>query len=61
MIPTKFNKICLSLICLSFFVVIEAGQNAAPSSHFVFDDNFDGDILINEVRVPKEGLSLIHI
>ena len=30
-------------------------QNAAPSSHFVFDDNFDGDILINEVRVPKAG------
>ena len=41
-----------------------AGQNAAPSSHLVFDDNFEGDILINEVRVPKPGvamLSLIHI
>ena len=32
-----------------------AGQNAAPSSHLVFDDNFDGHVLINEVRVPKEG------
>ncbi len=31
------------------------GQNAAPSSHLVFDDNFDGDIIINEVRVPKAG------
>ena len=30
-------------------------QNSAPSSHFVFDDNFDGDIIINEVRVPKSG------
>jgi hypothetical protein len=30
-------------------------QNAAPSSHLVFDDNFDGDIIINEVRVPKAG------
>ena len=30
-------------------------QDSAPSSHFVFDDNFDGDILINEVRVPKSG------
>ena len=58
MIPTKFNKICLSLFCLFFFVAIEAGQNAAPSSHFVFDDNFDGDILINEVRVPKEGVAM---
>ena len=32
-----------------------SGQNAAPSSHLVFDDNLDGHILINEVRVPKEG------
>ena len=58
MIPTKFNKICLSLFCLCVFVAVEAGQNAAPSSHFVFDDNFDGDILINEVRVPKEGVAM---
>ena len=34
---------------------LPAGQNAAPSSHMVFDDNFPGDILINEVRVPKAG------
>lgn len=33
-----------------------AGQNAAPSSHLVYDDaSFAGDILINEVRVPKKG------
>ena len=32
-----------------------AGENAAPSSHLVFDDHFEGDILINEVRVPKDG------
>jgi len=33
-----------------------AGENAAPSSHLVYNDaNFDGDILINEVRVPKDG------
>lgn len=30
-------------------------QNSAPSSHMVFDDNFDGDIIINKVRVPKDG------
>ncbi|MFT5467822.1 MAG: hypothetical protein ACI8UO_002929 [Verrucomicrobiales bacterium] len=35
-----------------------AGQNAAPSSHIVFDDNFPGDIIINEVRVPKDGEAL---
>ena len=31
------------------------GQNSAPSSHIVFDDEFDGDIIVNEVRVPKGG------
>ena len=35
-----------------------AGQNAAPSSHLVFDDDFAGDIIINEVRVPKDGEAL---
>ena len=30
-------------------------QKSAPSSHMVFDDNFAGDIIINEVRVPKAG------
>jgi len=54
----KVKKIYLSLCCLSIFVAIDAGQNAAPSSHFVFDDNFDGDILINEVRVPKAGVAM---
>jgi hypothetical protein len=45
------------------FVVVAAvvftsqihAQNSAPSSHMVFDDNFAGDIIINEVRVPKDG------
>ena len=45
------------LACFSF-VVVGAGQNAAPSSHFVFDDNFEGDILINEVRVPRDGVAM---
>lgn len=36
-----------------------AGENAAPSSHLVYNDaSFDGDILINEVRVPKNGEAL---
>lgn len=32
-----------------------SAQNSAPSSHLVFDDAFPGDILINQVRVPKSG------
>jgi len=33
-----------------------AGQNAAPSSHLVYNDaSFEGDIVINEVRVPEGG------
>jgi hypothetical protein len=32
-----------------------AAQNSAPSSHLVFNDRFDGDIIINEVRVPASG------
>lgn len=35
-----------------------AGENAAPSSHLVYGPAFDGDILINEVRVPKDGEAL---
>jgi len=45
-------------ICLSVAVGVSSAalsQNAAPSSHFVFDDNFAGDIIVNEVRVPKGG------
>ncbi|MGY8769537.1 MAG: DUF3472 domain-containing protein [Pirellulales bacterium] len=41
----------LSLIC---FYSAEA-QKSAPSSHFVYNDNFAGDIMINQVRVPKTG------
>ncbi len=43
--------ICLQLLCVAAW----GGQNAAPSSHLVFDDNFEGDIIINEVRVPEDG------
>ena len=34
------------------------GQDSAPSSHMVFDDHFPGDIIINEVRVPKTGAAM---
>lgn len=48
------NKVLLfSLVCL--LISTAYGENSAPSSHFVFDDGFDGDIIINEVRVPAEG------
>ena len=51
------KRLFCSLI-LSSTQVAWAGENAAPSSHFVFDDNFEGDIIINEVRVPKGGEAL---
>jgi len=56
----KIIKKCLmSLVVVWCFAAsLFAGQNAAPSSHFVFDDNFEGDILINEVRVPKPGVAM---
>lgn len=44
------------LVCL--FPVATHAQDSAPSSHMVFDDNFDGDIIINEVRVPADGQAM---
>ncbi|MEZ5329972.1 MAG: DUF3472 domain-containing protein [Verrucomicrobiales bacterium] len=44
-----------SLLLLSSSTASHAGEEAAPSSHMVFDDQLEGDILINEVRVPKSG------
>ena len=49
-----FTLFCLTVLC----VQVVMAQNSAPSSHLVFDDNFAGDILINEVRVPKSGEAL---
>ena len=45
-----------ALLALSTVSARTAGaQDSAPSSHLVFDDRFDGDIIINEVRVPSGG------
>ena len=49
-------KRAVSLCCLAIFSSASA-ENSAPSSHLVFNDHFDGDILINEVRVPADGLT----
>ena len=47
------------LLTLAFLIcvgsAIAQNQNAAPSSHMVFNDNFDGDIIVNQVRVPGTG------
>ena len=32
-------------------------QNAAPSSHLVFDDRFAGDIIVNELRVGEKDVN----
>ena len=53
-----FEKIRVRILVasfLSFPVVCFSGQNAAPSSDLVFDDNFAGFIILNEVRVPGNG------
>ena len=45
-----------------FTMIILSGsvsaQDSAPSSHMVFDDPWAGDIVINEVRVPKDGATM---
>lgn len=42
-------------LLLSSLPIAASAQTSAPSSHIVFDDNFAGDIIINQVRVPKDG------
>ena len=55
----KSPQFLTQLFCLFLAThIATGGENAAPSSHMVFDDNFDGDILINQVRVPKDGEAL---
>jgi hypothetical protein len=51
---THVRFVLVALALLASFTTAHA-QNSAPSSHMVFDDNFDGDIVINSVRVPKGG------
>jgi hypothetical protein len=56
--PSMNRLIWLELLVIAVVVGHSSplwAQNSAPSSHLVFDDNFSGDILINEVRVPKSG------
>lgn len=59
MLPTvSRNRIAFLTVCgLGVFSVSLPlfAQDSAPSSHFVFNDNFDGDIIVNEVRVPRDG------
>ena len=45
-------------LALPFVCSDGAAQDSAPSSHMVFDDHFPGDIVINEVRVPKSGAAM---
>jgi len=56
MLVKRFVLLALSVIAgVANYSSSACAQTSAPSSHFVFDDNFAGDILINEVRVPKSG------
>lgn len=54
---TKFAAVTVTTVLMANLYSASA-QNSAPSSHFVFDDNFDGDIIINNVRVPKSGAAM---
>jgi hypothetical protein len=47
--------VSLTIALVSGLALHSIAQDSAPSSHLVFDDNFDGDILVNEVRVPETG------
>ena len=51
-----FFLLILGLLCCSSLWGF--AQDSAPSSHMVFDDSFDGDLIINEVRVPADGDAL---
>jgi hypothetical protein len=54
------SRIVATVAFLVLFVVgaSAGGQDAAPSSHMVFDDNFPGDMVILSVRVPADGEAL---
>ena len=52
-VAVLWGSVVLSLA--SCWLSSASAQDSAPSSHFVFDDNFAGDIILNEVRVPKTG------
>ncbi len=55
---TKHATIYFTFMLIAFASGKVFAQNSAPSSHFVFDDQFDGDIIVNQVRVPKAGDTL---
>ncbi len=52
----KVLQKCILTLTLLFITSVIA-QNAAVSSHFVSDDQFNGNIIINEVRVPADGIA----
>ncbi len=54
----KYSTFYVTVVLIAVTQVQVFAQNSAPSSHFVFDDQFDGDIIVNQVRVPKSGEAL---
>jgi hypothetical protein len=59
MLTNRSSLVAMTLISIAVGCSLSAhAQDSAPSSHFVFDDNFAGDIIINEVRVPKSGAAM---
>jgi hypothetical protein len=53
------NRHTVPIFYFGLIMSVVAGQNAAPSSHMTYRGaSFAGDILVNDVRVPKEGEAL---
>lgn len=51
----RCDPILLAVGLLGLCLHTTHAEDSAPSSHFVFDDRFAGDIVVNEVRVPTAG------
>lgn len=50
----------LALIAMSFLGLISIAQNGAPSLYLNYQDNVEGDIIINSLRVPSDNQSPLN-
>ena len=55
---SRRDRLCWGFLMLGVLAIPAAAQDSAPSSHMVFDDAFPGDIIVNEVRVPADGVAM---
>jgi len=50
--PFPIVRLTVMVTCFASWA---GAQDSAPSSHMTYNDSFDADIMINEVRVPADG------